>query len=179
MPSSGTWSSCRFKHRLCRSILPFFPFHTRHASCSTSLLACGPGMCWHWESDLWGRLEVGCLGCGQLRMRVDHDRLLLSGWHSSGQGETVLIPLQEHGLMIPSASIQGEARLQLEAAAWYPSTSAAVSGALILGAIRHVWPLAKEYRARRARAGLALALVLGVAVMALNAFLCVLTPFCL
>ena len=56
---------------------------------------------------------------------------------------------------------------------------AASAGALVLAAVRHIWPMAREYKARRARAGMILALSIGAAATLLNGVLCAFTPYCL
>ncbi len=76
-------------------------------------------------------------------------------------------------------SLQDEGRLHLEAAAWLPAAEAAAAGALLLAGLRHVWPMARQYRARRARAGLVLAVCLGTGASLLRALLCSFTPYCL
>ena len=91
---------------------------------------------------------------------------------------TVKVPPPFPPCLPPPPSIQSES-LQLEAASWAAPCEAAGAGALLLAAWRHVWPLARQYRAKRAQGGLVLALSVGAGASLLRWMLCWGTPYCL
>ncbi|GAX83798.1 hypothetical protein CEUSTIGMA_g11223.t1 [Chlamydomonas eustigma] len=119
-------------------------------------------------------LAVACSGIG---------RSLLpgSGWKPGVLLAALLggIAALTAGCCLSGIPLGKDLQLHLEVASIGPALEAGASGALMVAALWHVWPAAREHKVKRARAGFMFAICLGIAVSLFGAVLCTCTPYCI